>query len=203
MCTLVRIAAGAILLALPARPQSGSSVRQFPISGERETYGLTVSVTRPELFTSGAIDVEVRDASGVLITKTLHPFDLDLSANLKPRAPGPITVTFKAKGVSVEQVRAQAHLVPLHLSSGGSAVVAALPNRTWQQAQVIELGQTVFGSSDERPYVPSSTKNAYADLVKGFQWFRFTVPGTEPKLAHFVLETPDRDVPPDLDVFEP
>jgi hypothetical protein len=203
MCTLVRIAAGAILLALPARPQSDSSVRQFPTSGERETYGLTVSVTRPELFASGAIDVEVRDASGVLITKTLHPFDLDLSANLKPRAPGPITVTFKATGVSVEQVRAQAHLVPLHLSSGGSAVVAALPNRTWQQAQVIELGQTVFGSSDERPYVPSSTKNAYADLVKGFQWFRFTVPGTEPKLAHFVLETPDRDVPPDLDVFEP
>ena len=72
MCTLVRIAAGAILLALPARPQSGSSVRQFPISGERETYGLTVSVTRPELFTSGAIDVEVRDASGVYAQLWFH-----------------------------------------------------------------------------------------------------------------------------------
>src|SRR5262249_12692915 len=66
--------------------------------------------------------------------------------------------------------------------------------------QQVELGQTIRGSGDDRPYVPVSMDRAYQALVSGLQWFRFDGPA-QPKLAHFVLETPDRDVPPDVDVF--
>jgi hypothetical protein len=153
-----------------------------------EAYNLTVSIENPETFL-GRIDVEVRDARGVLVNKPLHAFDLDLSVNLKPR--GDVTVHTTAP-VRID-------FAPLHLSGGDA--IALLPNGTWQQAQTIQFGQTVHGSGDDRPYVPASMDHAYADLVSGFQWFRFTVRGDQPKLAHFVLETPDRDVPPDVDVY--
>ncbi len=205
MTTLARvIAAGSavLVLAAVARPDGNSRERKFAIR-PGEVYGLTVSILKPEQFTKGWVDVEVRDAAGILAAKALHPFDLDFSANIKPRAQGSVTVTLKAIGAALDLVQVQTDLVPLHLSSSPSAVVAALPNSTWRQAQTIELGKTVFGSADERPYVPASMENAYADLMRGFQWFRFTVPGKDAKLAYFDLETPDRDVPPDLDVFEP
>ncbi len=86
------------------------------------------------------------------------------------------------------------------LSINNSRRVAALPNSDWKSAQEIELGAVVFGSNDERPYVPASPDKAYEALVTGFQWFRFTA--KKAQLVYFVLETPDRDVPPDVDVFE-
>jgi len=206
-----------LVLAFVARPDSNSQTRQFPVK-QGEVYGLTLSIAAPERFAKGEIEVEVRDANGLITSKILHPFDLDFSVNLRPRASGSLTVSLTAKDVLLDQVGAGTELVPLHISGRESAgresagresagresvVVAALPNSTWQEAQPVELGQTVFGSADERPYVPSSPETNYPDMMKGFQWLQFTVPGKEARLAHFALETPDRDVPPDIDVFEP
>ncbi len=81
-------------------------------------------------------------------------------------------------------------------------VIAAAPNGTWQTAQPFEFGQTIYGRlSDERPYAPSPTEDAYAAMLKGFQWFRFRFPGNEPRLVYFELTTTDRDVPLDIDIF--
>ena len=80
-------------------------------------------------------------------------------------------------------------------------VIAAAPNSTWQTAQPFEFGQTIYGSSDERPYAPSPAEDAYSAMLKGFQWFRFTFPGNEPRLVYFELTTTDRDVPLDIDIF--
>ena len=182
------LAAGSIALLAPFLLRSGQP-RTFHTS-PGEAYSLTVSIEKPETFT-GRIDVEVRDARGVIVSKPLHPFDLDLSVNLKPQ--GDVTVNLtRGENVHID-------FAPLHAQ--GDDAIALLPNGTWQQAQTIRFGQTVHGSGDDRPYVPASMDRAYADLTSGFQWFRFTVPGDQPKLAHFVLETPDRDVPPDVDVF--
>src|SRR6266567_3883538 len=83
------------------------------------------------------------------------------------------------------------------------AVIAAQPNSTWETAQPFEFGQTIYGSADERPYAPAPAEDAYAAMLKGFQWFRFTFHGAEPRLAHFVLNVTDRDVPRDVDIFQP
>src|SRR5450432_2817924 len=81
-------------------------------------------------------------------------------------------------------------------------VIAAQPNDTWQVAQPFELGQTIFGSDDERPYAPAKNEDQYAAMVKGFQWFRFTFREKQPKLVYFVLNVTDRDVPYDVDIFQ-
>jgi hypothetical protein len=76
-----------------------------------------------------------------------------------------------------------------------------MPNGTWQTAQLFELGQTIFGSNDERPYAPSNSEDAYQSMVKGFRWFRFIFREKQPKLVYFVLNVTDRDVPLDVDIF--
>ena len=81
-------------------------------------------------------------------------------------------------------------------------IIAAAPNGSWQNAQPFELGQTIFGSDDERPYAPSKSEDGYAAMVKGFQWFRFTFREKQPKLVYFVLNVTDRDVPYDVDIFQ-
>ncbi|HLX45106.1 MAG TPA: HEAT repeat domain-containing protein, partial [Bryobacteraceae bacterium] len=204
MSKTLPVFAGTIVLILPFVAQSDENTRtqEFAVS-DREAYALTISVAKPERFQTGRIDVEVRDPAGPIVTKTLHPFDLDLSTYLKPRATGMVTVKLRAASVRLDQVDVKSDLAPIHLSKSSPVVIATLPNGTWEQAQPIELGQTIYGSADERPYVPVSSESAYSALVSGFQWFRFTAPAGEAKLAHFVLETPDRDVPPDVDVFEP
>jgi hypothetical protein len=158
-----------------------------------EVCSVTVSVAHPENFLTGQIRVEIRDDQGLIAAKILHPFDLDFAANVRPRV-GHVRVTLIPPSDLITIT-----INPVKLS--GAAVIATLPNGTWQQAQSIEPGQAIYGIADERPYVPSSPETAYADLVAGFQWFQFTARQTQ--LAHFVLETPDRDVPPDVDVFIP
>ena len=51
------------------------------------------------------------------------------------------------------------------------------------------------------PYSPSPSEDAYQAMLKGFQWFKFTYHGTQPRLAYFVLNVTDRDVPLDVDIF--
>ena len=182
------VAAGSIALLLPFLLRSDDA-RIFPTTPGK-LYRAVVSIENPEHF-SGRVEVEIRDARGVIAAKPLHPFDLDLSINLKPKG------EVRVKLSRTESVRVEFTELP----PPGDDAIALQPNRTWNQAQTIRFGQTVHGSGDDRPYVPVSMDHAYADLMSGFQWFRFTVPGDRPKLAHFVLETPDRDVPPDVDVF--
>src|SRR5208282_1487888 len=89
-----------------------------------------------------------------------------------------------------------------HGAQEQTGVIAAAPNSTWQTAQSFEFGQTIYGSDDERPYSPSPSEDAYQAMVKGFQWFKFTYHGTHPRLAYFVLNVADRDVPLDVDIFQ-
>ncbi len=201
MWKLFRVFTAALaVIAIPflARPDSVILALGIPAKAG-DVYTLTVFITHPELFSNGRIRVEIRDAQGVIATKILHPFDLDFTANIKPRSDG-IHVNLSPSSVRLADL-VDLRCEPVQLAH--DAVIAALPNSTWLQAQSVELGQTIYGIADERPYVPSSPETAYADLMAGFQWFKFTAPAGAPQLAHFILETPDRDVPPDVDLFIP
>ncbi len=176
--------------------QCSASVHKYTVTRAGEAYGVTVSVMAPEAFLSGEIAVTVSDPSGEIVRKTLHPQDLDFYSSVKPRRAGELVVS--VDGASAAAAKVKVAFSPLSLLNAGQ--VALLPNGDWRHAQTIELGATVFGSNDERPYVPASADRAYEALVSGFQWFRFTAKKSQ--LVYFVLETPDRDVPPDVDVFE-
>jgi HEAT repeat protein len=174
-------------------------------------YALTVWVKDPaQLQGNDAVLVTVHDASGEVETKWLHAGDLDFYLTLHPRAAGQVNVTLSAPAkVHMPDVGATLRRVPqarapaaAHTAVEQPGVIAAAPNDTWQTAQSFEFGQTIYGSDDERPYSPSPSEDAYQAMVKGFQWFKFTYHGAEARLAYFVLNVTDRDVPLDVDIFQ-
>ncbi len=169
-------------------------------------YAVTVSVRDPsEVQGKQAFRVTVSDTTGPLSDKWLHAADLDFYLTVKPRASGTLTAAVDAApGSEVPALDTALRRVPegdAEDAGDHAGVIAAEPNETWQTAQPFEFGQTIYGSSDERPYAPSPAEDAYAAMLKGFQWFRFTFHGSEPRLAYFELTVTDRDVPLDVDVF--
>ena len=175
-------------------------------------YAVTLSVKDPtQLQGTDSVHATISDAKGEVDSKWLHTADLDFYLTLRARAAGPVTVALTA-GPSGRLPEVSATMIKvLHGFSAPAAssvdltrgVIAASPNNTWQVAQPFELGQTIFGTSDERPYAPSKSEDGYAAMMKGFQWFRFTFRDKQPKLVYFVLNVTDRDVPLDVEIFQP
>lgn len=223
---ILRSSATLTVVCLLGNPQAGESQRRansqdvtrrivLGFARPSSIYALTVSVRNPEQIQgNNSVRVSVADAAGTVAEKWLHAADLDFYLTLRPRAAGPASVTLtappptKIPEISVAFRRISMAPSPVKAGAGAlrrsaePAVIAALPNSTWQTAQTLEFGQTVFGSGDERPYAPAPVEDAYAAMVKGFQWFRFTFHGSEPRLAFFVLDVTDRDVPLDVDIFQ-
>jgi hypothetical protein len=176
----------------------------------QKLYALTVwTKDLTQLQGKNSVKVTVNDAQGEIASKWLHPADLDFYLTLRPRARGPVTVSLNsASGEQVPSIDATLRTILQASSPSGKTadlsrgVIAAAPNDTWQNAQQFALGQTIFGSDDERPYAPSKSEDGYAAMVKGFQWFRFTFREAQPRLVYFVLNVTDRDVPLDVDIFQ-
>jgi hypothetical protein len=186
--------------------------RQIQLGAARpgSLYALSLGFKDPaQVRGNETVHVTVKDAQGEIESKWLHAADLDFYLTLRPRSAGPVTVNLSAPtSIPAAEIRTSMSRVlqrstpllgAMRLNRG---VIAAAPNGTWQSAQPFELGQTIFGSDDERPYSPSKSEDAYAAMVKGFQWFRFTFRATRPKLVYFVLNVTDRDVPLDVDIFQ-
>jgi HEAT repeat protein len=172
------------------------------------SYALTVAVKDPaELKANDAVDVTVKDANGEIDRKWLHTADLDFYLTLKPRAAGLLTVSLSStSGSNLPQISTALARVP-EQNSGVSngvrhGVIAASPNGNWQNAQPFELGETIFGGDDQRPYAPAPNEDRYGAMLKGFQWFKFTFREKHPRLVYFVLNVTDRDVPLDVDIFQ-
>lgn len=183
----------------------------LPSASAGKLYALSLAVKDlVKMQANDAVRVTVNDAQGEVASKWLHPADLDFYLTLRPRAAGPITVNLSPEngGQAPEISASMARILQTTVAAGSAAdlkrgVIAAAPNGTWQEAQPFELGQTIYGSDDERPYAPAANEDGYAAMVKGFQWFRFTFREPQPKLVYFVLNVTDRDVPLDVDIFQP
>ena len=174
-------------------------------------YALTLGVKNPaELQGTDSVHVTVNDGKGEVESKWLHAADLDFYLTLRPRVQGQITVNLSSASTSevpeIDAILSKILTQPSSVTDKAPHVkrglIAAAPNGTWQEAQAFELGQTIFGSDDERPYAPSKSEDGYAAMLKGFQWFRFTFREKEPRLVYFVLNVTDRDVPLDVDIFQ-
>ncbi len=200
---VICLGAGVAALLLARQSNTTAAERHIDLgNGESGSlYALTVAVKDPAQFQSDkSIVVSVSDALGVVSEKRLHPQDLDFYLTLRPRSNGPVTALLQAPaGQTVPQITTAMHRVAE--TSFEPAVISTMPNDTWRTAQPFKFGQTIFGSSDERPYAPAPDEDRYAALVKGFQWFKFTFQSDKPKLAYFALDVTDREVPVDVDLF--
>ena len=184
------------------------TVREIQLGPARPDvlYALTLWVKNPAQLQSAAVLATVKDARGEVGSKWLHAADLDFYLTLQPRAAGQVTVTLSTLSRVIPDIGATMHAVLPSAAGTPSAekpgVIAAAPNNSWQTAQPFEFGQTIYGSNDERPYAPSPAEDAYRAMLEGFQWFKFTFRAAEPRLAYFVLNVTDRDVPLDVDIFQ-
>ena len=62
-------------------------------------YAVTIAIKNPEeLQGDRRVHVAMADARGTVSEKWLHTADLDFYLTLRPRAPGPVTVTLSAPG---------------------------------------------------------------------------------------------------------
>lgn len=167
-------------------------------------YAITVSLKDPALVgTNTEVRVRVEDAQGLIAEKILHAGDLDFYVTIRPRASGTGAVRIdRLNGGSATHLPIRVDYQAIQPSSHSNVVIAAQPNGTWREAQSFELGQTIFGTADERPYIAAPSEDVYQALLKGFQWFKFTYTGSEPRLVYFIIDTLDRDVPMDVDVFQ-
>jgi hypothetical protein len=203
--TAVAAIVGALALLSAARQATNPAGLERIDLGKAEPgflYAVTISAKDPTQFRSAtSIDVSIADASGIVASKRLHSQDLDFYLTLRPRAPGSVVITLKSAERPMPEIAADFHRIVS--SPGSSAVIAAMPNATWQTAQKVEFGQTIFGTGDERPYAPALGQSAYEALISGFHWFQFTFHGAQPTLAYFVLDITDREVPLDVDIFAP
>jgi hypothetical protein len=194
------------LLAVPLLWSFAGDVNEFPLAGLEagRLYAVTASVEAPYRLATSEIEVSVSDPRGPVASKLLHAGDLDLYVTLRPRASGAGMVRRNrragAKGIAVAVECRPMDLLPA--SEKRPVAIAAVPSGSWAEAQEFELGQTVFGSADVRPFVPAPSEDVYRALVKGFEWLKFTYRGTAPKLAYFTLDVLDREVPVDLEIFE-
>src|ERR1700722_12310570 len=190
-------------------PASARTI-ELPNAHPGSLYALSLGVKDlTQLQGTDSVKVTVNDAQGEVASKWLHAADLDFYLTLQPRAAGPVTVNLTAAsgtqipeiGATLSKILQGTAALPRDVADFKRGLIAAAPNGSWQNAQPFELGQTIFGSDDERPYAPSKSEDGYAAMVKGFQWFRFPFHEAQPRLVYFVLNVTDRAVPFDVDIF--
>jgi hypothetical protein len=168
----------------------------LPTIKPNTTYSLLYSVPPTALPANATIRLELTDPTHTLAAKTLHAGDADFYLTFHAGAAAPtLRVTARnATGTYTLQI----NLLPdsPQLKRGG--------NHTWQTANAIALGQTVFASADETEYLPlpAATRKATATDPRGEDWYRFRFDSPRPKLVFFQLELTDRDdLPVDVSVF--
>jgi hypothetical protein len=83
-----------------------------------------------------------------------------------------------------------------------NASVKREPNNSWQQANAIALGSTVFASADENPYFPIEGAAKPKDQMGEQDWYKVEFTEAKPKLVFFQLELTERDhLPVDVSVY--
>lgn len=156
-----------------------------PAREAKHTYSVLISVPIPgEQRSPGMARLSAGDA--VVVEKTLHPGDPDLYTLIH--------------GAPVLRLELAAPAAVQIVDLGVAPHLEAEPNNTWQAANPLELGKTLWASGDEAPYIPAQLSpkiepNPHED------WYRFEWRGAKPQLVYFSLELLDRDnIPVDVSV---
>ncbi len=193
---------------------------------ENKTYRLTatsadkvcsllISAPAPATFGSnGSIQVTLRGGGKTIAAKSLHAGDPDLYTLFRSTGAEEIEISSFASEAIEHTVR----VLEWPATSSSTSVVETESNDSWSEANEIKLGQIVWGSADDKPYIlplndqkPARGATPYAqqgDLTNdrlpegGVDWFKFTYEGDETKLVHFELDLLERDnIPVDVSIF--
>ncbi len=157
-----------------------------------QTYSLVVSAMGT-LAPGERISVVLEGVPGERLGKTLHAGDPDDSLVYRPRGDGPGRLTISRAPGEQGAVSLRVFFDHLDLPAQDQPALEAEPNDSWQTANPLRLGRTVYGTADDADYL-----NGPAGDTSGRDWFRFDV--EQPALVYFELDVLDRDVPANLRV---
>jgi len=159
-------------------------------------YSLLFSIQSPRSFGSDSrLSLELTQGAATLVHKTLHVGDPDLYAlfHVPKDGDAELKITVVARLATPGTYLLQVNRWPV------SHWLEKAPNHDWPDANQIALGDTVFGSGDEAPYIPVGTTQPAAGAP---HWFRFDFDGRAPKLVFFQIDLMERDnIPVDIAVY--
>src|SRR5262245_59565932 len=197
---------------------SPGAAKKYPLKSINpgQLCSLTFSLSFPgQLGAKDTLSFALRDGQKINISKPLHAGDPDLYTLFRSAgAAGEIEIISSAS-VPAEYTIS---LLAWPESKAGEVSVEAEPNDTWREANEIKLGQTVWATADDKPYIlplsdakPEKGAIPYQQLPDltfdrlpegGIDWFKFTYDGAQPKLAHFEIDLLERDnIPVDVSIF--
>jgi HEAT repeat protein len=159
-------------------------------------YSILFSVRSPGVFGADSqISVDLSQGAAHLLHKTLHLGDPDFYAMFHVPRDGDAELKV---GVPLK-LAAPANYVLEVNRWPASERLNPEPNHEWQEAVKIALGETVFGSEDDTPYIPAGPVKFPAGAP---HWFRFDFDGARPKLVFFQVDLMERDnIPVDVAVY--
>jgi hypothetical protein len=188
---------------------------RLPAMSADRVYSLLVSTPSPAAFgANDTLQVTLRGGGKTVAGKSLHAGDPDLYTLFRSNGTAEVEVVSFAS----TPIEYTVTVLEWPSTSTSDATVEAEPNDAWSEANEFKLGQTVWASADDKPYIlplneskPARGASPYAqqaDLAGdrlpegGVDWFKFTYEGDGPKLVHFELDLLERDnIPVDVSVF--
>jgi HEAT repeat protein len=172
----------------------------IPAPSDARTRSILVALKRPGRL-SPAAPIEVRLTFGpTTLHKTLHLGDPDVAWAIRQPSATPALVTI---ATSPEQKTPIAFAVrAAELEDDDGIAFETEPNDEPATANRLVLGRTVYGLADDRAYLPIGVAPTPAESSAGQDWFVFEFTSDTPKLAFFGIDFIDRDVPPDLRIFQ-
>src|SRR5581483_11913461 len=190
---------------LPTILKQSGTVRSgriaLPALKTSSAYSILFSIRSPRVFESGSrITVDLTQGKTELLHKTLHLGDPDLYAIFHVPRDGPaeLRIGVPAKLDSPANYVLQINRWPQSRS------LEQEPNNRWEDANPIALGDTVFGTADDIPYIPlpGASPAQILEGDTGVDWFRIDFDAPSPKLVFFELDLAERDnIPVDVSVY--
>jgi HEAT repeat protein len=148
------------------------------------------------------LSVTLRDPRSLIAAKTVHIADPDLYLLFQPRIEGPVELQLRQEGATSSPVEAEIRCIEWSGEGKGKSRVETEPNDSWQRADPIELGETVFATADDAPYIPVGEDQKKDVLERGVDWYRLEMRDARPRLVFFEMDLQERDnIPVDVSIF--
>jgi hypothetical protein len=182
----------------PGRP----AVAAIGAAGQARRLSILVSLEQPgHLPVGGVVQVHVVLGKAAL-EKTLHLGDPDAVWSVGQPAGTAGEISLVAGDGIKDALRCAVRVSELGDDQADGVAFETEPNDAPETANPLKLGQTLYGWADDRPYLPLGEELTGAESTSGKDWFRFEFDSETPRLAFFALDYVDRDVPPDVRVYQ-
>ncbi len=199
---------GLVAMAPGTAPQTHSlepgheAVVEIPAVSQPRTLSVLVSLEKPGRLAPGSPIETTLELAGARLRKMLHLGDPDVTWTVRQPANAKGTVTLKARPDQPASLTFVVRLADLGAADADGVAFETEPNDTPQTANALTLQQTVYGLADDRPYLPIGDVPTEAEQTAGQDWFRFEFDSDTPRLLDVALEFVDRDVPPDVRIYQ-